>query len=165
MDEQRFTDAVRQYQRLLLHISYTMLHNEQDCADVVQQALLNAWRARGRLRQEQAVKSWLARIVVNECNSFLRKRGRMRFAELSEELPCPPQVDNLPLHDALEKLPPRLRMPIVLSYLEGFTNAEIASTLHIPEGTVKSRMSQGRKQLCELLSDDENGGYSYDDYQ
>ena len=38
MDEQRFTDAVRQYQRLLFHIAYAMLHNEQDCADAVQQA-------------------------------------------------------------------------------------------------------------------------------
>lgn len=154
MDEQRFTDAVRQYQKLLFHIAYAMLHNEQDCAEAVQQALLNAWRTRKRLRNEQAVKAWLSRILVNECHTILRRRKRARWIELSDELPAPPQVDNLPLHDALEKLPPRLRMPLVLSYLEGFTVSEISEALRIPAGTVKSRMSQGRKQLGEMLKDE-----------
>lgn len=154
MDEQRFTDAVRQYQKLLFHIAYAMLHNELDCADAVQQALLNAWRTRNQLRNEQAIKAWLSRILVNECNTLLRKRKRAQFAEWSDDLPAPPQADDLPLHDALEQLPPQLRVPIVLSYLEGFTIAEIAQTLHIPTGTVKSRMSQGRKQLAVMLGDE-----------
>ena len=154
MDEQRFTDAVRQYQKLLFHIAYAMLHNEQDCADTVQQALLNAWHGRNKLRDEQAIKAWLSRILVNECNTVLRRKKRVRFTELSDELPAPPQVDNLPLHHALEQLPPQTRIPIVLSYLEGFTIAEISQTLHIPTGTVKSRMSQGRRQLGEILGDE-----------
>ena len=154
MDEQRFTDAVRQYQKLLFHIAYAMLHDEQDCADAVQQALLNAWRTRNKLRNEQAIKAWLSRILVNECNTVLRRRKRARFTELSDDWPAPPQVDNLPLHNALEQLPPQTRIPIVLNYLEGFTIAEISQTLHIPTGTVKSRMSQGRKQLGEMLGDE-----------
>lgn len=155
MDEQRFTDAVRQYQKLLFHIAYAMLHNEQDCADAVQQALLNAWRTRNKLRNQQAVKAWLSCILINECNSLLRKRKRVRLTELTADLPAPTLADNLPLHDALEKLPSALRMPLVLSYLEGFSVAEIAQTLHIPTGTVKSRMSQGRKRLLELLSEED----------
>lgn len=154
MDEQRFTDAVRQYQKLLFHIAYAMLHNEQDCADAVQQALLNAWRARSKLRSEQAVKAWLARILVNECHAVLRRRKRARFIELRDDWPAPPQVDNLPLHNALEQLPPHTRLPIVLHYLEGFAIAEIAQALRIPAGTVKSRMAQGRRQLAMLLGDE-----------
>lgn len=154
MDEQRFTDAVRQYQRLLFHIAYAMLHDQQDCADAVQQALLNAWRTRDKLRNELAIKAWLSRILVNECNTLLRKRRRAQFTELSDDLPAPPQADNLPLHDALEALPPQMRIPLVLSYLEGFTITEIAQTLHIPTGTVKSRMSQGRRRLLEMLGDE-----------
>lgn len=154
MNEQQFTDAVRQYQKLLFHIAYARLHNEQDCADAVQQALLNAWHGRNKLRDEQAIKAWLSRILVNECNTVLRRKKRVRFTELSDELPALPQVDNLPLHQALEQLPPQTRIPIVLSYLEGFTIAEISQTLHIPTGTVKSRMSQGRRQLAEMLGDE-----------
>lgn len=154
MDEQRFTDAVRQYQRLLFHLAYAMLHNEQDCADAVQQTLLNAWRTRNRLRNEQAVKAWLSRILVNECYSILRRRKRFGFTELNDELPAPPQADNIPLHDALQRLPAKLRIPLVLRYMEGFSISEIAQMLHIPEGTVKSRMSKGRRQLGEMLGDE-----------
>lgn len=154
MNEQQFTNAVRQYQKLLFHIAYAMLHNEQDCADAVQQALLNAWHGRNKLRDEQAIKAWLSRILVNECNTVLRRKKRVRFTELSDELPAPPQVDNLPLHQALAEMPPQTRVPIVLNYLEGFTIAEISQTLHIPTGTVKSRMAQGRMQLGQMLGDE-----------
>ncbi|MEG2603660.1 MAG: RNA polymerase sigma factor [Clostridia bacterium] len=155
MDEKQFTDAVRQYQKLLFHIAYAMLHNEQDCADAVQQALMNAWRTRSKLRNPQAVKAWLSRILVNECHSLIRRRKLVRFTELHENLPMPPQTDNLPLHDALAKLSADLRLPIVLSYLEGFSIEEIAQTLHIPSGTVKSRMSKARKCLGEMLSEED----------
>lgn len=154
MDEQRFTDAVRQYQKLLFHIAYAMLHNEQDCADAVQQALLNAWRTRGGLRNEQAIRAWMSRILVNECSTLLRRRKRERLTELSDDLPAPPRADNIQLHDALEKLPTQMRIPIVLCYLEGFTIAEISQTLKIPQGTVKSRMSKGRRRLAELMGDE-----------
>lgn len=154
MDEQQFTDAVRQYQRLLFHIAYAMLHNEQDCADAVQQTLLNAWRSRNKLRDMQAVKAWLTRILLNNCHALLRRRKHVSFAELSDDLPAPPQVDNLPLHEALRQLEQQHRIPIVLCYLEGFTIAEIAQALHIPTGTVKSRMAKGRKLLSELLDDE-----------
>lgn len=60
----------------------------------------------------------------------------------------------MPLHDALERLPQRLRMPLVLAYMEGFTIAEVSEALRIPAGTVKSRMSQGRKQLAEMLKEE-----------
>ena len=91
---------------------------------------------------------------MNECHSILRRRKRARLTELSDELPAPPLADNMPLHDALERLPQRLRMPLVLAYMEGFTIAEISEALRIPAGTVKSRMSQGRKQLAEMLKEE-----------
>lgn len=154
MDEEQFTNAVRQYQKLLFHIAYSMLHNEQDCADAVQQALLNAWRTSERLRNEQAIKAWLARILVNECNALLRKKARVQLTELRDDLPSPPRADNLPLHDALARLSPEMRMPIVLNYLEGFTIAEISRTLRLPTGTIKSRMAKGRRLLSEMLGDE-----------
>lgn len=154
MDEQQFSEAVRQYQKLLFHIAYSMLHNQQDCADAVQQALLNAWRMQGKLRNEQAIKAWLSRILINECHAVLRRKKRVEFTALSDDWPAPLQVDNLPLHNALERLSPQTRVPIVLHYLEGFDVKEIAQTLHIPVGTVKSRMAHGRKQLGEMLHDE-----------
>ncbi len=152
MDEMQFTEAVRRYEKLLLHIAWSMLGNEQDCADAVQEALLAAWRGRNQLRNQQAARAWLTRIQVNACKETLRRRKRTRTEELPEELPAPPRVDNLPLQEALAALNEKLRLPIVLYYLEGFSVREISRTLRIPTGTVKSRMAQGRKTLGELLN-------------
>ena len=126
------------------------LHSEQDAADAVQDALLLAWRGRGRLRNESAVKAWLTRILINACKSVLRKRRRAVMTEL-HDMAAPPVVDNQPLHDALERLKPEWRMPIVLYYLEGFSVGEVAVALRIPAGTVKSRLSKGRKLLQGML--------------
>lgn len=154
MDERQFTQAVRQYQRLLFHIAYAMLHDQQDCADAVQEALMLAWRGRGKLREEGAMKAWLTRILVNSCNNVLRKRKKATFTELVD-IEAPPQVDNILLHDALSKLQAELRLPIVLFYLEGFSVDEISQTLRLPTGTVKSRMARARKMLSSMLSEED----------
>lgn len=153
MEAQRFTDAARQYKNLMFHLSYTMLRSQADCADAVQEALLRAWNARGSLRGEENPKAWLLRILVNVCNDMLRKRKR-RPVPLEEDVPAP-QVDNLPLYDALDRLEVRLRLPIVLFYLDGLRVDEIAKVLGIPSGTVKGRMMRGRKQLARMLGEKE----------
>ena len=148
MDEERFTALVRDYQNLLWHIAYAMLHSEQDAADAAQETLLRAWRARDSFRGDASEKTWLTRIAVNVCRSM--RRRRVIFAPLTEaEAPLP--VDNAPLHDALAKLPDSLRMPLVLVYLEGFTVEEASRALGIPPGTVKSRLYRGRKALARLI--------------
>ena len=148
MDEERFTALVRNYQNLLWHIAYTMLHSEQDAADAAQETLLRAWRARDSFRGDASEKTWLTRIAINVCRSM--RRRRVIFAPLIEaEAPLP--VDNAPLHDALAKLSPPLRMPLVLVYLEGFTVEEASRALGIPPGTVKSRLYRGRKALARLI--------------
>ena len=154
MDEKQFTEAVRQHQKLLFHISYTMLRNQQDCADAVQEALLLAWRGRGKLRDAQAMKAWLCRILVNVCNSALRRQKRVRFVEM-EDMEAPPQVDNLALHEALSGLQTDLRLPMVMFYMEGFTIDEISKTLRAPTGTIKSRMLRARKLLGSMLSEED----------
>ena len=154
MDERRFTEAVGQYQKLLFHIAYTMLRDQQDCADAVQEALYLAWRGRGKLRDESAAKAWLCRILVNTCNSVLRRRKRIRFVEM-EDIEAPPQVDNLELHGVITKLKQDLRLPIVMFYMEGFSIEEIGKILQVPTGTVKSRMVRARKILGTMLSEED----------
>lgn len=154
MDERQFTEAVWQYHKLLFHIAYTMLHDQYDCADAVQEALMLAWRGRDKLRDVNAMKAWLCRILVNTCNSALRKHKRVKFTELGE-IEAPPQVDNLALHDALARLRTDLRLPIVMFYLEGFTIDEIGKILNAPSGTIKSRMVRARELLGEMLSEED----------
>lgn len=148
MDEERFTALVQEHRNLLWHIAYAMLHSEQDAADATQEALLRAWRARDSFRGDASEKTWLTRIAINVCRSM--RRRRVIFSPL-EEIEAPLPVDNAPLHDALAKLSPALRMPLVLVYLEGFSVAEASRALGIPPGTVKSRLHRGRKALARLI--------------
>ncbi len=157
MDGTRFAQHVAPYQRLMFHVAYAMLHNQADCADAVQEALLRAWRHHAQLRGDGVPKAWLMRILVNTCNDVLRKRKREPLQLLGAL--AAPQVDHLPLHDALERLDASLRMPLVLHYMEGFSVAEIAESLDVPIGTVKTRMMRARNQLRTTLGGEEESAW------
>lgn len=146
MDEQEFSRRVTRSRDKLFRISYTLLHNEQDCADALQEALLRAWQHVGRLREERYFDTWLVRILINEC-----KRLRARRQPVISVPSVPFEPDDRALHDALQALEEKYRLPVVLHYLEGYSLEEIAWLLRIPVGTVKSRMFTGRKRLRDIL--------------
>lgn len=143
------------YEKLLYHISRTMLRNGEDCADAVQEALFKAWQNRDKLRSMDAFRPWLTRILVNVCQDMLRRRARDNFAPLPEDIPVPPPShDALELEEALNSLTPEQRLAVVLHYLEGWSVKEIAEMHHIPSGTVKTRLMYARKRLGSWLSEE-----------
>ncbi len=147
MDKQAFTQQVKQMERRLYRIAMSYTGNEADAADAVQNALLRAWARRGTLRDESLFATWMTRILINECKTLLRGRRVLPMAHPPErEWQRPPDVD-WELRAALFSLSSRYRVPLVLNALEGYTLREIASMLHLPEGTVKARVSRARKQL------------------
>lgn len=154
MDAERFSQEAMRHEKLLFHVSYTLLHNIGDCADAVQEALAQAWRGRDMLRDERKFRPWLVRILINTCNGMLRTRARRAEVTLLAEMPAPPEVENWALHDALARLEQELRLPLVLHYFEGFSVGEIAGMLGLPAGTVKSRMMRGRKLMKALLGEE-----------
>lgn len=155
MDAQTFQREALTHERLLYHISYAMLRSDQDCADAVQEALLRAWQHRDRLRDRKLFKAWLCRILVNTCNDILRKRGKLTLVPLEEIYDVGvKEKDTLALRQALEQLTPEQNTCIVMHYLEGFSVAEIAETLEIPVGTVKTRLMYGRNHLSQILGEE-----------
>ncbi len=153
MDAREFTEAAREYQGLMFHVSYTILRRQSDCADAVQEALLKAWNARETLRDMSLFKPWLVSILVNTCKSMLRhKRGDS--VALAEDIPDA-QPDHLPLYDALSRLDPALRLPIVLHYLDGLSIREISQSLRLPQSMIKNRMFRARRLLKGMLGEEE----------
>lgn len=146
MDESQFSQRVSLARDKLFRIAYTLLHDEQDCADALQEALLRAWRNLPRLREERYFDTWLVRILINECKRLCAQRRR-QIVPLS----APLAPEDVGLHDALRALDARYRLPVVLHYLEGYSLEEIAWLLRIPMGTVKSRMHAGRARLKDML--------------
>ena len=153
MTKADFIRRARACERRLYRVARTMLPTEADCEDAVQEALLRAWARLGTLREEAYFETWLMRILINQCKTFYRRRPRAE-AELTEDIPCPEAFDS-PLLEALMALPRKQRVTLELHYIEGYSVAETARILRLPEGTVKWRLKRGRELLRESLKREE----------
>lgn len=152
MTEQAFVEAVHQHQALLFRVSYTVLHNPEDCADALQDALEKAWRKKDSVRSPEAFRSWMVRIVVN-CSRDILRRRKADLAPLDENLPVP-EVQDYQLADTLSRLDEGLRLPLMLHYMENLSIAEIAQVMHLPQGTIKNRLHRGRQKLAQLYREE-----------
>lgn len=157
MTNGEFTESIIAMTDTLYRVSYSFLREKCDREDAVQACILKAWAKRGALRDKRYLKTWVIRILINECKDILRHNKRALPLTAIPEAPAPKDM-NYPLRDALLRLPEKLRTPCLLYHMEGYSTREIAKMLKIPQGTVKSRMRKAERELREALkevSDDE----------
>lgn len=146
MDRDSFIAEIEACSGMMYRVAWSILRNNADCEDALQEAALKAWEKRGHLRNEAYFRTWITRILINACYDTQRKRRRViPLDEVAERAAAASPDPTLTL--ALEALPEKLRLPLTLHYLEGFSVEEIARILRIPAGTVKSRLHQARSQL------------------
>ncbi len=154
MDALTFQTEAMQLERLMYHISWSLLRNNDDCADAVQETLTRAWQKKHTLKSMDKFKPWLMRILVNQCNDMLRRRKRRSFFSLDEAATVAAPEQPLELMDAIGELKPEWRVVIVLHYLEGCNVQEISQMTGVPTGTIKSRLVSARQKLGVLLQDE-----------
>ena len=144
-NQQDFTAAVLAADPTLFRVAKAMVGNEEDCDDAAQQAILRAWEQLDTLRQPQYFRTWLTRILINECKGILRQRGRQAPYDqaAAEAIPAPAEEDHSDLYAALGALEEKYRLPVVMYYWEGFKTREIASLLRLPEGTAGEIRAEG----------------------
>lgn len=154
MDKEQFTRYILEAEATMYRISKTILINDSDCEDAVQDAVLKAYSKLRTLRDERYFKTWLIRILMNEC--YRKKREQSRLAPLDDSMEISSaDEDYSELYSVIMRLKPKIRLIIVLYYIEGYSVCEIGKILKIPEGTVKSRLYSGRRILKEELKDEE----------
>ncbi|MBQ9680642.1 MAG: sigma-70 family RNA polymerase sigma factor [Ruminococcus sp.] len=140
----------------MYRVSMSMLKNEHDAQDAVHDAILIAYQNRSKLRQEQYFGTWLIRILINRCSKMLKMRKR--YADIGDTLPDIASRDNpyisVEIGEAIDSLPEKIRLTVILYYVEDYSVKEIKDILRIPEGTVKSRLSKGRELLRNRLGED-----------
>ena len=152
VDAVTFQAEVKRIERLMYRVAWSYLGNNQDVEDAVQDAIVKAWEKRERLRRQEQFKPWLTRILVNQCKNALRKRRKWSFYPLEEDTASvEPPEDGAHVHEALQKLKLEQRIVMTLYYVDGYTMQEIADTLSIPLGTIKTRLHSARKQLKQIL--------------
>ena len=149
MDKDFFVKEIEAHSGMLYRVAYTILRNDDACKDALQDTALKAWEKRGMLKELRYFRTWITRILINTCYDTQRKRRRMVSIEDVPE----PQVaaPDISLAMALQSLPEKLRLPLVLYYSEGLTYAEIAQTLRLPMATVRGRIHRAKGQLRKEL--------------
>ncbi|MCL2108480.1 MAG: sigma-70 family RNA polymerase sigma factor [Oscillospiraceae bacterium] len=157
MNSEEFTRLVLDAEPTLYHISKSILKNDHDCADAVQEAIIKAFGSLTTLKNPEFFKTWLCRILINECYRICKKSSRtVSYEEYMQGESAPDAVvQNTELYAALMKLTEKERLAVVLHYIEGFKVHEVARILKIPDGTVKSRLSKARAELRIFLSEEE----------
>lgn len=159
MNKKQFTTEVLEAEKSMYHIAKSILKNDEDCADAIQNAVLHAFEKLHTLRNERYFKTWLTRILINECNHIIRSRKeQIPYEDYYEAQSVTQQENNPEVFEAVMELEDNYRIPFVLFYVEGFSIKEICQILKLSQGTVKTRLYRGRKLLKERLV----GVYGYE---
>ncbi len=137
--------------------AYLILGNRSDAEDAVQEAYLRAWKFRDSLAATSSFKPWLYRVVVNTCNTKLRKEIPHRDRRSGEDGLATLVANDDPMGriaqandvlEALRGLPAHLRIVVVLRYYSDLSEREIAVAISRQPGTVKSRLHEARRRLA-----------------
>jgi len=158
-EESAFNELVKRHKDKVRNIIYVTLSNTDAIDDIAQEVFITVYKHLKSFRFESQFTTWLYRITINKCKDHLRKKNiRKIFLPLrddEEETIVGSINENTDIkhivRNAIASLPDKLRIPIVLKDLEGFSYQEIADTMDCEIGTVKSRIFRGREALKNIL--------------
>src|SRR5882672_7167619 len=168
--DQEFETRLVESSTLAFRVAYGVLRHKQDAEDVAQEAFVKAFRNFRELRDRERFRAWLVRVTwrlaIDRQRSNRRREARDRDPEALRHVRSPavaqgfspPVVEEIDgreraarLWAAIDALPEKLRVAVVLANIEGHDIAEVARLLDLPEGTVKSRLFLARQRLKERL--------------
>lgn len=153
MTKEELGTLILNSERQLYSTAKTILINDQDCADAIQETIVKAFSKIGTLRNDKYAKTWLIRILINECYTLLRKSSKLVSLEgMSEmtEIETDQKTDYSDLYRAVNSLKEELRMPVILYYIEDFNIKEIAQILEITEGQFKKDLPEHGESLSVI---------------
>ncbi|MCX8074841.1 MAG: sigma-70 family RNA polymerase sigma factor [Clostridia bacterium] len=155
-----FTEIIKITERKLYIIAKSRLFLEDDVKDAVQETYLHVYKNLWQLREIEKFNSWITRILINNCNKMLRKKGN--YVSSYEEIEVENfindedvfiEVDsNIDLFKLLECLNYDDRILIAMYYCNEFTSKEISEILHINDNTVRSRINRAKNIIKSKLS-------------
>lgn len=155
MDKDEFAARTEAVKARLYRTAYLYLGSEADALEAVDEAVYQALRALKKLREPDHFETWLTRILINECRRELRRRKRLAGEEAIPETAGPDAYDALPLREAVRRLPEELRLVVILRFFAGYTQAETAAALSIPQGTAATRQRKALQLLRLELGEEE----------
>ena len=155
MEKEAFERELLALTDTLYRVSASILPRQCDREDTIQESILTALQKRERLRDDGALRAWVVRILVNNCYDILRsqKRETSLPPDQAEIMRWDASPDaDLMMRDLLLGLADEYRLPLMLFYAEGYRIREIAEILHLPQGTVQSRLHRAKKLLRQSMA-------------
>ena len=172
-DESAFEALVTENEKRIYNLCRRLTGNQEDAAELTQEAFLNAWRGLGRFQGESSFSTWLYRLATNACIDFLRKEKRRQSLSMTVSLDDEEEARQVELPDeryapegaleraevrravaeGLERLTLEHRQVLVMREIHGLSYAEIGQVLGLEEGTVKSRIARARGALRKVLTE------------
>jgi len=160
-DEEAFAKIMTLYKDRIVNFLYQFTSDYQKAVELAQETFVRVYFKADKYRPIAPLSSWIYAIAANLAKTEIKRAKRMATVPLEdvtnkysagtyyEDRADPGLIRNL--WEALDALPPRYRIPVVLKDMEGFSQEEIARIIDRPVGTVKARISRGRKQLRRQL--------------
>ena len=170
-DVEAFETLIQSHQKKVYNIALRMTKNPEDAQELAQDALVRAFTSIKKFRGDSSFSTWLYRITINVCTDFLRKRNKAvlismeqgaaandngQAMQIPEETPGPEELAEKAqlkelLRDAMDSLADEDRQVLILRDMMDLSYKEIADTLNVNEGTVKSRINRARTGLKEII--------------
>ncbi|MDO3413250.1 sigma-70 family RNA polymerase sigma factor [Saccharibacillus sp. CPCC 101409] len=162
-DREAFVDLMRQTEDALHGMAWSMLRKEEDVADAMQETVFKAYRSIASLRAPAFFRTWIFRILINECHTLLRGRSRtVTMADFPAAASKSSDYDEVDMRDAVDRLEEKQRVVVILHYFEDLSIAQVAETLELTESAVKTRLMRARAALMKKFQFHKKGSMNYE---
>lgn len=148
--EEYFVKIVEEEKDLMFRLAYNIMQNTADSEDVVAESICKAWEKRASLKSPAKLRNWMLRITVNIAKNAVISRNRTKPVEDCQKYYKGKTDEKINIWELVGELKEKEGTVITLYYYRGFSVKEISNILHVPEGTVKSRLYKARKHLRDL---------------
>lgn len=150
MNKDEFTEQVLEIEKSLYYVSKSILSNDEDCKDAIQNTIFKAYKNLGNLREDCYFKTWITRILINECYGIAKTNKRqVPYEDYMMDLK--EKTNFSEVYIEIRNLEEKYRVPFVLHYVEGFSLQEISKMLKTTEAGIKMRLLRARRVLKEQL--------------
>ncbi|WP_068618724.1 MULTISPECIES: sigma-70 family RNA polymerase sigma factor [Paenibacillus] len=150
-----FINLIKQYEVQMYNVARSIVKKDEDCADAMQETVLKAYRSLINLENPAFFKTWLFRILINECNLILRGRSKVLSLHKEEGSYHNTSVnaERMDLRDAVYRLEEVSRTIVILHYFRDLPLRQVAELMDMTEAAVKTRLHRARHTLAEWLVD------------
>ena len=152
-DVQATGEIIQENVQSMYRVAFSILKNEEEIYDAISNTTVIVFEKISTLQKEEFFKTWLTRILINECYKIYNQNKKIIYLENSNQntLEYHDDYSDIETKNLIKYLSEDLKEIVMLYYFEDFSVKEIGKILDIPDGTVKSRLSRARKELEKVL--------------